>query len=149
MTVYYYTPGWNVNDKTGLGRKKFKPWASPANALVTMDVGCVKEVFDLSSTGIIPAAARKRLMRRVRTCDWDTFDEDAILQHHRCWPEDPDESLVDEADDDEDVDSERGQLGTESDEDEAKIHSEDEEDPDDDDDDEPLENFLIHKRRRT
>ena len=73
--MYYYTPGWRVNDKTGLGRKKFRPWTTPTNALVEMQVDKIKDVFDMGKSGIIPAAARKRLMRRVKNKDWSTFDD--------------------------------------------------------------------------
>ena len=98
--MYYYTPGWRVNDKTGLVRKKFRPWTTSTNALVGMQVDKIKHVFDMGKSGIIPAAARKRLMPRVKNKDWSTFDEDAILNHNVCWPEDPDDAAAESDSDD-------------------------------------------------
>lgn len=107
-----------------------KPWSTASNALVTVQLQDIVDVFDQEPGKVIPEAARKRLRDRIQQNNWAPFDENSLIVEDVNLPIDPDAGIVkrragagagdncDEDDDDVDDDADDGNDDDEEDDDE-------------------------------
>lgn len=127
-----------------------KPWRNAGNALETVPVKWIVDVFDQEPGHVIPEAARKRLLDRAEQNDWKPFDEEELILKEMILPVDPDAAIVDRradsdfADLDGDIDDD-----DEKDDNEHEAGEEDEEvDDDDSDDDDDVDLKVLRDKKR-